>query len=126
MEHWGKTIRRLREAVNMSQTELARACKVSPPSVSDWESGKTRMIDGENLVKAAAALGVTPEEIMGRLTPSLNRVRESSSPYIVQSPVANLYTAAVRAFESGVITSDYIAAMTMMLNALIESSPKRT
>lgn len=126
MEHWGKTIRRLREANNMSQTELARACKVSPPSVSDWESGKTRMIDGENLVRAAAALGVTPEEIMGRLTPSLIRARESSARYNAESPVTTLYTAAALAFESGVVSSDYLSAMTMMLNALIESSPKRT
>ncbi|MEN8282590.1 LexA family protein [Acinetobacter gerneri] len=38
--------------------ELARAVGVKPPSVSDWLSGKSKTMDGENLVKAAKFLDV--------------------------------------------------------------------
>lgn len=42
----------------LTQAELARACGVKPPSVSGWLSGKSKFLRGENLLSAAAALGV--------------------------------------------------------------------
>lgn len=44
-----------------SQAELAKACRVKQPSVSDWFSGKTQRLKGESLLLAAAYLGVRPE-----------------------------------------------------------------
>lgn len=38
--------------------ELARAVGVKPPSVSDWLSGKSKTMEGENLLKTAKFLGV--------------------------------------------------------------------
>ena len=60
-----KTLReRVRAALNgppkKSQAALARACGIAPPSVNDWLSGKTQSIEGENLLNAAAFLGVNP------------------------------------------------------------------
>lgn len=43
----------------INQAELARACDVKPPSVNGWLSGKSRFLRGENLLKAAKALGVS-------------------------------------------------------------------
>lgn len=40
--------------------ELARAVGVKPPSVSDWLSGKSKTMEGENLLRASKFLGVTP------------------------------------------------------------------
>ncbi|MDC4552790.1 XRE family transcriptional regulator, partial [Acinetobacter baumannii] len=40
--------------------ELARAVGVKPPSVSDWLSGKSKTMEGENLLKASKFLGVNP------------------------------------------------------------------
>lgn len=40
--------------------DLARAVGVKPPSVSDWLSGKSKAMEGENLLKAAKYLGVNP------------------------------------------------------------------
>lgn len=40
--------------------DLARAVGVKPPSVSDWLSGKSKTMEGENLLKAAKYLGVSP------------------------------------------------------------------
>jgi transcriptional regulator with XRE-family HTH domain len=45
----------------LSQADLARACGVKPPSVSDWISGKTKRLSGSNLLAAARFLGVNPE-----------------------------------------------------------------
>ncbi|WP_440466908.1 DEAD/DEAH box helicase family protein [Pseudomonas sp. YH-1] len=44
----------------ISQAALARACHVKAPSVNDWISGKTKSIEGENLLSAAAFLKVLP------------------------------------------------------------------
>ena len=53
---------RLREAMNgepkRTGAELARACNVKQPSVIDWLSGKSRSMDGNNLIDAAEFLGV--------------------------------------------------------------------
>lgn len=38
--------------------DLARAVGVKPPSVSDWLSGKSKTMEGENLIKAANFLSV--------------------------------------------------------------------
>ncbi|NWK52191.1 helix-turn-helix transcriptional regulator [Acinetobacter sp. SwsAc5] len=40
--------------------ELARAVGVKPPSVSDWLSGKSKTMEGENLLRAAKYLNVNP------------------------------------------------------------------
>lgn len=47
------------QQANMSQAELARACGVRPPSVSGWLSDKSKYLRGENLLRAAKALGVS-------------------------------------------------------------------
>lgn len=56
---------RLRQAMagppKVSQAALARACGISAPSVNDWLSGKTKNIEGQNLLKAAEFLKVDPK-----------------------------------------------------------------
>lgn len=55
---------RLRDAMaarGMTQKQLADAVGVKPPSVNGWLSSKARFLRGENLLKAAAALGVEQE-----------------------------------------------------------------
>lgn len=64
METWHERIRARRKELDMSQVELARACKVEPPSVNGWETGKTKSLKGKSLILAAKALGVTPEWIL--------------------------------------------------------------
>lgn len=44
-----------------TQAQLARAAGVKPPSVSDWLSGKTKTLEGSNLLSAARHLRVNPE-----------------------------------------------------------------
>lgn len=40
--------------------DLARAVGVKPPSVSDWLSGKSKTMEGENLLKVSKFLGINP------------------------------------------------------------------
>lgn len=44
----------------VTQAALARACGVRAPSVNDWISGKTKTIEGQNLLIAADFLKVMP------------------------------------------------------------------
>jgi transcriptional regulator with XRE-family HTH domain len=56
---------RLREAMaakpRVSQAQIARACGISPPSVNDWLSGKTKSLIAENLLPTARILEVNPD-----------------------------------------------------------------
>lgn len=45
----------------VSKAALARACGVTPPSVNDWCSGKTKSLEGVNLIKAATRLQISPQ-----------------------------------------------------------------
>lgn len=55
---------RLKESLDQSPeftaSGLARACGIKPPSVSDWLSGKTKKMEGANLLSASEYLGVNP------------------------------------------------------------------
>ena len=61
---------RLRDAMSeeISASDLARACDVSPAAVSKWLDGRTRALKAETLASAARALGVRDEWLRtGRL-----------------------------------------------------------
>ncbi|RRU17848.1 helix-turn-helix transcriptional regulator [Stenotrophomonas sp. 278] len=78
MEAWARRIKSLLDEKGLSQTDLARACGRSQPSMSQWFSDTaskpaTKMIMGDNLLAAARFLGTTPEYILtgeGRSTAS--------------------------------------------------------
>ena len=50
----------LKDRPGLSKAGLARACKVRPPSVSNWFDGRTKRLTGGNLLSAASYLGVRP------------------------------------------------------------------
>lgn len=84
MTDWGERIREAREAAGLSQSELARRVGLKPPSVHDWESGKTKRIGGDNLMNVARALGTTPDWILtGRDSAQTLTVREPLGRYDV-------------------------------------------
>lgn len=63
MTDWGNRISARRRELGMTQVDLATLCNIQPPSVNDWESGKTRSLKGTSLIAAARALRVDPEWI---------------------------------------------------------------
>ena len=64
MSDWGNRIKSALQKPGLSQAGLARACKVSGPTVSDWVNDVIQMLTGENLVAAAKYLGCSPDWLM--------------------------------------------------------------
>lgn len=57
----------------VTQKALADACGIQPPSVSEWLSGRTKNIEGANLLAAAKFLRVSPDWLAtgkGEMRPS--------------------------------------------------------
>ena len=77
-----KQIRRLREKLGLSQSDIARKLDVTPSTISNWESGKARpRLD--KMSQLAELLNVTVSELMGEPGMDLPRPAES-----VRLPVA--------------------------------------
>lgn len=57
----GERIKAAREAAAVGKSELAKAVGVSPSSVTQWENGDTKALEGANLLSAARKLNVNPE-----------------------------------------------------------------
>jgi phage repressor protein C with HTH and peptisase S24 domain len=62
--NWHKRLTLAREAKDIKKSAFAKLIGVSPPTVTDWENGNTKMIEGSNLMKVCSALGVTPEWLL--------------------------------------------------------------
>lgn len=61
--------RECREAAGLEQKQVAYSLGIKPPSVSDWENGKSKPTI-ENLIKFAALCHVTVDELLGLAEPS--------------------------------------------------------
>ena len=79
----GSRIRKYREAIGLSQKELADKLHVSNSRVSNWEQGINRP-DADLLVDICVALNVSPSELLDvRLDPEeyTNKEREVLNAY---------------------------------------------
>lgn len=70
--NWHKRLTQAREAKGIKKSAFAKLVGVSAPTVTDWENGDTKMIEGANLIKVCAALAISPEWL-------LNGIGEPSS-----------------------------------------------
>jgi phage repressor protein C with HTH and peptisase S24 domain len=68
-------IRIHRERVGVSQSELGRRLGLSPQAVQHWERGKTRP-RAQSLEDLAAALGVTPRDLISGASPDVPDVAD--------------------------------------------------
>ena len=59
----GENIKKLREARNLSQVDLAKALSVSKQSLSNWENGITKP-SVKMLMKIARYFSVTPDYLL--------------------------------------------------------------
>lgn len=78
-----------------TKAALARFCKVKEPSVADWFNGKTKTLEGENLLNAAKFFNVSPEwlatgkhprERFSSVLTSGKQLGESVTSYLVDPP----------------------------------------
>lgn len=60
----GERVRERREAVGLTQAELAERVYVSRQTVNNWETGKT-LVDVQSLSLVAAELGTSVSELLG-------------------------------------------------------------
>lgn len=57
---WHKRLTQAREAKNIKKSAFAKLVGVSAPTVTDWENGDTKMIEGSNLIKVCQVLDISP------------------------------------------------------------------
>lgn len=62
--NWHTRLTQAREAKGLKKSAFAKLVEVSPPTVTDWENGNTKMIEGANLMKVCSALSITPEWLL--------------------------------------------------------------
>lgn len=72
-----------------SQTELGAAAGVSSQAVNQWESGSTKNLRGDPLLKAAAYLGVNPMWLSREQGPELVREPVVEKPAVEVDPEAH-------------------------------------
>lgn len=70
---------RLARKPKMTQQQLADVILVSRPAVTQWETGETKTLEGENLVRVARALGVTTEWLLYGVGPDLGEPSPSKN-----------------------------------------------
>jgi len=61
-----KNITVFREKKGMTKADLARACGVSKPTVTNWENGRNSL-DADMLFKVAGILDVSADVLAGRI-----------------------------------------------------------
>lgn len=76
-EHVGAEVRARRTALGLSIAELARRVEVSAPFISQVEAGRSSM-SIPTLYRVAAALGCTPNALLGRSDPRPHVTRAGS------------------------------------------------
>lgn len=62
--NWHQRLTQAREAKNIKKSAFAKMAGVSAPTVTDWENGDTKMIEGANLIKVCSILGIRPEWLL--------------------------------------------------------------
>lgn len=61
---WNVRLKYARTQREISKSDLAKKVGVSAPTMTDWESGEIKKIDGENLLKLSDALAVSPRWLL--------------------------------------------------------------
>lgn len=75
---WNDRLLKAREDAGRSDTDIARVCKVSNPTVHGWMTGKTVNIEAHNLLAACKLLNVSPFYIMfGEEVPGLDLLTQN-------------------------------------------------
>lgn len=100
---------RLRAAMagppSVKQVDIARACGIKPPSVSDWLNGVSVNIQGKNLLAAAKLLNVRPEWLakgIGPMRPAAHMELDTPPNRFAAAPLELTYkeTELIRQYRS--------------------------
>lgn len=127
---------RLREALDgppkLTASALARACNIKPPSVSDWLSGRSRSMDGGNLIDAADFLNVRPKWLIKGIGPKRYNPMDPrhiagdfDSQYTVQPPPMDPWTAEATKVVQDLTPDDRRAAVLLLRTFVAQLGPPR-
>jgi transcriptional regulator with XRE-family HTH domain len=92
MEKWNDRLRKARDSAGVSDTDIARTCDVSNPTVNGWMTGKIETIKSHNLLSVCRLLGVSPYYIMFGERGDTEIIQPSVSQPIATSDVIRLLT----------------------------------
>ncbi|MRV72535.1 helix-turn-helix domain-containing protein [Duganella sp. FT92W] len=100
--NWHNRLTQARLAKNIKKSDFAKLIGVSAPTVTQWENGETKKIEGSNLVRVCSVLEISPEWLLhgtsemaiepGLHIPGAMRVVvvDEDSPGIVRIPLGSL------------------------------------
>lgn len=94
--NWHTRLTEAREAKKLKKSAFARLVGVSAPTVTDWENGETRMIEGANLIKVCSILEITPDWLLhgvkdvAEIFPGAKRVAIADASNSIDIPKVNL------------------------------------
>lgn len=94
--NWHTRLTEAREAKNLKKSAFARLVGVSAPTVTDWENGETKMIEGANLIKVCSVLEITPDWLLQGVKdiadafPGAQRVAIADATNSIDIPKVNL------------------------------------
>lgn len=98
--NWHRRLTQAREAKNIKKSAFAKLIGVSAPTVTDWENGETKMIEGANLIKVCNALEISPDWLIHGVEDTVD-----------------LYPGAQRVVAADLSTSYQIPKVTLRLQA---------
>jgi transcriptional regulator with XRE-family HTH domain len=62
--NWHTRLTQARTAKGIGKSAFAKLVGVSAPTITQWENGDTKKIEGSNLVTVCRVLGITPEWLL--------------------------------------------------------------
>lgn len=88
MKNWHQRLTFAREKRKIKKSAFAKLVGVSAPTVTDWENGDTKRMDGENLVKVCRALDITADWLLygDGIAPSDSDVTDIETRFIDAPP----------------------------------------
>ena len=108
-------LKELRENKNLSQQDLAKALKVSPSTVSNWEAGK-REPDMAMIIAISEYFGVSIDYCLGRKLETRNR-RDSESEHALDVEAVNNIIAKIKKIDH-----KYYPALESIIDGLSKKS----
>ena len=105
---------------SLSKTGLWKACNLSSGAISQWFSGQTKELKGDNLLKAASYLGVNPDWLSsgkGHMLPTVEK-REPSSFVVAGIKIEKTEVHLVRMYKKLSLSSQ--TTIDLLVNRLYE------
>lgn len=110
-------------------SELARACGIRQPSINDWLNGRTKKLEGANLLAAAECLKVNPWWLANGTGPMRSTMPESDvreAMAILQSMSAETRRIALAQIKAlADLTSEKVNPVTAEKSGTIDHPTKR-